>query len=332
MKKWIRPLGARARCRIIGLALAPLLGFPVVLSAQGTGAPPSNPQAAPQTAASAQPAAAVPGQTVAPPADLPSTKLPEFSVASIKPNKSGSNGVRLMFSQDGFKGDNAPLKFLIRVAFNVNDDQIVAEPDWAATSHFDIDAKVDSADLATLKNLSFEQRGEMIRQLLADRFGLKYHQETRDLAVYALVVAKGGPKIKQATPGDTYPNGFKGPDGKGGAGMMMNANGEVTAQGVEMSNLVRILSQQTGRTVIDKTGLTGKFDFTLKMPAMHGPTPMPHAKDGAAASGAEDAAPDDSGEASIFTDVEEQLGLKLESQKAPLPVYVIDHIEQPSEN
>ncbi|MGC2637586.1 MAG: TIGR03435 family protein [Acidobacteriaceae bacterium] len=332
MNNWIRLGCASARGRMIGFTLVALLGLPGVMSAQATAAPSPSAQAAPQAADRALPAATASGQTVVPPRDPASAKLPQFAVASIKPNKSGSNGVRLMFTPDGFKGDNVPLKFLIRTGFNVNDDQIESEPDWTAGSHFDIDARVDSGDVAELKNLSFEQRGEMIRQLLADRFGLKFHQETRDLPVYALVVAKGGPKIRQATAGDTYPNGFKGPDGKGATGMMMmNADGELTAQGVGMSNLVRILSQQTGRSVVDKTGLTGKYDFTLKMPAMHGPTPMPHPKDGAA-SGADDAAPDDSGEASIFTDVEEQLGLKLESQKAPLPVYVIDHIEQPSDN
>lgn len=300
-------------------------------------------QAAPATAGTAAPSQAAPpaGQTA--PAQAPSSaaadpapaaapaKIPVFAVASIKPDKSGSNGVRLMFGPDGFSSSNVPLKFLIREAFGVNDDQISGEPDWAGVTNFDIDAKVDSSDVAAMKNLTFDQRRQMVLALLVDRFGLKYHQETKELSVYALVVAKGGPKLQAAKPGDTYPNGFKGPDGKGAAGMIRMSDGELTAQAVEISNLVRILSQQTGRTVIDKTGLTGKFDFTLKLPTMHGPMPMPHPKDGATPGG-DDASPDDTGEASIFTDVEEQLGLKLESQKAPLAVYVIDHIEQPSEN
>jgi len=215
----------------------------------------------------------------------------------------------------------------------VNEDQISGEPDWTDSERFDIDAKVDGSDVAAMKNMTFEQRQEMVRQLLTDRFGMKYHQETKDLPVYALVVAKGGPKIHPAKPGDTYPNGLKGPDGKtGGAGMMMmNGSGQLTGQGVELTTLTRILSQRLGRTVIDRTGLTGNFDFTLQLPAMRGPMAMPRAKDGGAP-GADDAPPDDSAEPSIFTDVEDQLGLKLDSQKAPLPVYVIDHIEQPSEN
>lgn len=284
--------------------------------------------------AQAAPAPPAPGATAGgtPAASAAPAKVPEFAVASIKPDKSGSNGVRIMFGTDGFTATNIPVKFLIREALGVNDDQISGEPDWVGGTSFDIDAKVDGADVAAMKDLSFDQRREMVLALLVDRFGLKYHQETKELPVYALVVAKGGPKIHAAKPGDTYPNGLKGPDGKSGAGMMMmNGDGQLTAQGVAVANLVRMLSQRTGRTVIDKTGLTGNYDFTLQLPAMHGPMPMPHPKDGAAP-GAEDGASDDSGEASIFTDVEDQLGLKLESQKAPLPVYVIDHIEQPSEN
>ncbi|HEX4006395.1 MAG TPA: TIGR03435 family protein [Acidobacteriaceae bacterium] len=260
------------------------------------------------------------------------SKLPEFAVASIKPDKSGTMGVRLMFGPDGFTGTNIPLKLLIREAYGVNDDQISGAPDWTDTTRFDIDAKVDSADVAAMKDLTFDQRKQMVAALLVDRFALKIHTETKDLPVYALVIGKGGSKLHAAKPGDTYPNGLKGPDGEhGGAGMIMfNASGQLTAQGVPLSNLLRILSQQTGRTVVDKTGLTGNFDFTLQLPPMHGPMAMPHAP-GDKPPGADEGADDNTGP-SIFTAVEDQLGLKLESQKAPLPLIVIDHVEQPSEN
>ncbi len=273
------------------------------------------------------------------PTDPAAAKVPEFAVASIKLDKSGTNMVRTMFGPDGFSVTNAPLKLLIREAFDVNDDQIEGEPAWAGSSRFDIDAKVDPADVPALKNLTFDQRKQMVRALLEDRFALKTHEETKDLPVYVLVIAKGGSKLHEAKPGDTYPNGLKGPDGKpGAAGMMMfNADGQLTGQGVELSALTRILSQQTGHTVIDKTGLTTKYDFTLQLPARRGPIPPPPPPGGAPAAGGGgpatggDDGTDDSGP-SIFTALEEQLGLKLESQKAPLPLIVIDHIEQPSAN
>jgi uncharacterized protein (TIGR03435 family) len=262
---------------------------------------------------------------------VPADKVPEFAVASIKPDKSGSGGVRIMFGPDGFSATNIPLKLLIREAFSVNDDQISGLPDWTGSSMFDIDAKVDSADLGVMDKLTLDQRKQMMRTLLTQRFGLKTHQETKDLPVYALVVSKSGSKLHEAKPGDTYPNGMKMPDGKtGGQGMIMfNPQGQLTAQGVPISDLTRILSGQTQRTVVDKTGLTGIYDFTLQMPPRKGPIPMPKpASDGPPAGGdeAEDTGP------SIFTTLQDQLGLKLESQKAPLPVIVIDHVEQPSEN
>ncbi|MGD0368609.1 MAG: M56 and DUF3738 domain-containing protein [Acidobacteriaceae bacterium] len=264
--------------------------------------------------------------------DPAAAKVPEFAVASIKPDKSGTNMFRIMFGPDGFTATNVPLKHLIREAFSVNDDQIAGEPAWVSSTSFDVDAKVDSADVPAMKNLTFDQRRQMIRSLLADRFALKTHEETKELPVYMLVIAKGGPKLHEAKPGDTYPNGLNGPDGQhGGAGMMMfNASGQITAQGVLMSNLTRLLSQQTGRTVIDKTGLMGKYDFTLQMPPMKGPMPMPPAAGNGPAGG--DDGGDDSSGPSIFTALQEQLGLKLDSQKAPLPLIVIDHIEQPSAN
>jgi len=313
----------RQRCiQISGLMLAFLAGASGLAAAQ-TSTPPPPPASGQAAATPASPRAT---------ASTPPDKVPEFAVASIKPNKSGSMGVRIMFGNDGFSATNTPLKLMIREAYGVNDDQIAGAPAWTDSARFDIDAKVDGADVATMKNLSFDQRKQMICSLLTDRFGLKTHTETKDLPVYALVIGKGGSKLQQAKPGDTYPNGLKGPDGQhGGAGMMMfNGNGQLTAQGVPISNLVRMLSQQTGRTVIDKTGLTGDYDFTLQLPPMKGPIPMPHAA-GDAPAGADDAADDSSGP-SIFTALQDQLGLKLESQRAPLPLIVIDHVEQPSEN
>lgn len=173
----------------------------------------------------------------------------------------------------------------------------------------------------------------MIQSLLADRFKLKVSHSTRELPVYALVVAKTGPKLHDAKPGDTYPNGIKGPDGRpvGGAGMMRMRPGQLIGQGFSIASLAGLLSQQLGRTVMDQTGLKGNYDFTLQWTSDQRPVAMPAGPVGVS-SGADGVPPSDSSGPSIFTALQEQLGLKLESTKGPVDIIVIDHIERPSEN
>jgi uncharacterized protein (TIGR03435 family) len=122
----------------------------------------------------------------------------------------------------------------------------------------------DNTDVVELTRLSLDERRAMLQPLLTDRFKLAIHRETRELPIYALVVVKMGPKLKEAKPGDTYPNGIKGPDGLPHAGIMSWERGRLEAQGVSMTSLVRPLSRVLGRTVLDKTGLTGKYDFALE--------------------------------------------------------------------
>ncbi len=258
--------------------------------------------------------AAVPGgaapQTASP---------PSYDVASIKPSKA-PEGSTLLFRTGAFTAKGMTLKSLIKEAYGIEDDQISGAPKWVGSQTYDIEAKVDGADAATLEKLSEDQFKLMFQSFLRDRFQLKVHWETKELPVLALVVAKGGPKLQQAKPGDTYPDGLKGPDGKpaGHAGMMMWGRGRLTGQGVPIGNLVPPLTQELGRIVQDKTGLTGKYDIELRWTT-------------------DDAAPDsrsasDSPGPSIFTAMQEQLGLKLESQKAPVQVLLIDHVEQPPPN
>ena len=161
------------------------------------------------------------------------------------------------------------------------------------------------------------QRRLMMQAMLADRFKLKVHHETKELPMYSLVIAKGGFKLKEADPNDTYPNGVKGPDGVGHSGMMMFLNGVLKAQGVPISNLANSLSLQVHRLVVDKTGLTGKYDFSLAWTA-DGVTP----DNGLGA----ETWP------SLFTALQEQLGLKLEPTKGMVDTIVVDHVEMPSEN
>jgi uncharacterized protein (TIGR03435 family) len=194
---------------------------------------------------------------------------------------------------------------------------------------------MDSSVADAIRKLDPEQRKDarqqMTQALLADRFKLSIHRETKELPVYALVVAKNGPKLQEAKPDATYSNGLKGPDGVARKGVMRMGLGEVTGQGLSISSFARLLSQQLGRTVIDKTGLTANYDFTLHWTPEEGEGQL-FKGTGLAPQGADSAAPAESSGPSLFSAIQEQLGLKLESQKGPVEIIVIDHVEKPSQN
>ena len=260
-----------------------------------------------------------------------------YEVASIKPNKSGDNRIRLMVTPDSLSATGATPQMLIVSAYGIQDDhQISGAPDWLQSERYDIEAKMDSAIADELRKIDSDDqrraaRQHMLQALLADRFKLTIHRESKELPIYTLVIAKGGPKLPEAKPGDTYPNGFKGPEGRPGTGMMRGRDGHVTGQGVPLANLVGMLSRQLGRTVIDKTGLAGKYDFTLQWTPDESQGPMFKGADGGP-QGSNSVAPPESAGPSLFTAIQEQLGLKLESQKGPVEIIVIDHVEKPSEN
>jgi len=300
----------------------------------------------------------------------PQAQLPAFDVVSIKPHKDEGMRMRMGISMtpDGFVADGVPVFMLMHEAFRLSEDRILNEPEWVKSARFDINAKVAPEDAPRLKPLSMQQRAAMMLPVLEDRFGLKYHHETRELQVYTLVVAKGGPKMKEAAsaagdpPGSAKPGGGGelppplppagggGPEGGGavvrpgpGGGpggkpqMMMRMSPQgmtMEGRGTTMGGLVQMLSQQISATVVDKTGLVGSYDFTLTFmpdiamgmgPMMKGPGgPGPQADGGAQTQ--EPVGP------SIFTAVQEQLGLKLVAQKTAVDVVVVDHIEQPTEN
>jgi uncharacterized protein (TIGR03435 family) len=258
-----------------------------------------------------------------------------YDVASIKPNKSGTNMVRLMLTPDGLSETNGTLQMLINAAYGVENNQISGAPNWVNTESYDIEAKMDSSTAEELRKLSEDERRterqRMLQALLAERFKLTVRRESKELPIYALVVAKDGPNLQEAKPGDTYPNGIKGPDGQPGAGMMMMGREGLTAQGIPIANLVRHLSRVLGRKVVDKTGLTGKYDFTLKWTPDQSQSAMLRGPEGGQPGTGSAAAPEAS-EPSIFTALQEQLGLKLDSQKGPVEILIIDHVEKPSEN
>jgi uncharacterized protein (TIGR03435 family) len=298
--------------------------------------------------------------------------LPKFDVASIKPHKDEPNGMmRIGFgvTPDGARADGVPLQMIVTQAFGVSRDRILNEPDWVKSTRYDMEAKVSPEDAPKLKGLTQRQRGVMLLPVLEDRFGLKFHHETRELNVYTLVVAKGGPKLKTAQPdqaedGPPGGNGDRGPmtarpdhggpplGGKPGDGgpmpapragqsfMRMSPQG-MTLEGrsVPIGTMVEFLSRELGATVIDKTGLADKYDYTLNFISENrgfgfGPPPPPPPSapsDGPAPSGSPESAPADT-PPSLVDAVQQQLGLKLVQQKEPVDVIVIDHIEQPSAN
>jgi uncharacterized protein (TIGR03435 family) len=151
------------------------------------------------------------------PATVAGDKAAVYDVASIRPRSSSRGMVSWGFLADGFTAKNVTLQMLIHWAYGVEDYQVSGAVKWLNTEYFDVEAKVDSSTTEKLRKLTSEQRGveqqPMLQALLAGRFQLKLHRETKELPVYALIVAKDGPKIQEAKPGDTYPNGIKGIDG-----------------------------------------------------------------------------------------------------------------------
>ena len=259
-----------------------------------------------------------------------------FEVASVKANKSGDGRVMMMMPPTGrISATNIPVMLLLRQAYNVQPFQIIGAPSWLASDRFDIAAKAPDGT-------SPELYRPMMRNLLADRFKLKAHMETREMPTYALILARadgklgpnlaltkvdceaiargrraGGPPPAPPQPGERMECGF------------MIGLGNINAGGMPMVELARSLSQFVNRIVVDKTGLNGKFDFQLTYtPEGRG---FPGLPAGAPPIGVE-APPADPNGASLFTALQEQLGLKLDSQKGPVDVLVIDSIEQPTED
>jgi uncharacterized protein (TIGR03435 family) len=266
-----------------------------------------------------------------------SASAPSFEAASIKPTKSGTPGLfRISLEPGGrFVANGVNVSTLIQIAYNVKENQISGAPSWFNSDRFDIQAKPDDAAAAEMQKLPLEQRGEQSRQmlqsLLADRFKLKLGHETKELSVYLLTVAKNGPRFHEsATPNHQGAAG----SGPPRAGIMMNGRGQLTVTDAKLEMFANVLSHQLGRIVLDKTGLSGKYDFTLHWtpgpnegPMMPGPGPGPDRE----GPGGAPPPPEQSGP-SLFTALQEQLGLKLESQKAPVDILVVEHVERPSEN
>jgi uncharacterized protein (TIGR03435 family) len=250
---------------------------------------------------------------------------PQFEVASIKPNHSADGRSTFMMAPGGrMVATNVPVKMLILMAFELRDNQLSGLPGWADSDRFDITAKPEDGS-----GIKPDDTHAMIRALLMDRFKLTFHKETKEMPIFALVAGKGGSKLAPSKGNADFDDeassrATSGPGRGRGQGVRIT-RGEINGQNVTVDMLTDQLSRIVGRSVIDQTGLKGSYDFTLKyLPDT--PAPLGRGPESS------DAAPSDSQMPSIFAAVQEQLGLKLEAQRGPVDMYIVDRLEKPSEN
>jgi len=251
---------------------------------------------------------------------------PKFTTVSIKPHASDGTGPIMskfmMSPADGsFSGINVSPHELLQLAYRLQDSQLVGEPDWFKSAKYDISATADNATAEEVRKHSTGHRNpigeQLLQQLLVDHFNVTLHQESRDLPVYDLAIADGGPKLQQ----------------KGQAvGMMQMGIGELISQGTPLDLLTFSLSQYLGRTVVDKTGLQGNYAFSLRwtpdgdeMARIRATGLPPELVKPSQPAQTEPAAP-------LATALEQQLGLKIESATERVPILIIDHAEQPAAN
>ena len=248
--------------------------------------------------------------------------LPEFEVASIKPSAPDS-GLKVNFAPGGkLYITNATLRFLIKIAYDIGDDQLAGGPKWMESKRFDVAAIPDIPVGGDPKNMAPDQilvfhkpTRLRLQRLLADRFQLELRKESTPMPVFDLVVAKGGQRKLTVT--------------RSIGGPQLNAdpaNGELNAVGVDMATLAKFLSEgQTGRPVVDMTGLKDKYDFRLNWSPDTGLNALP-------ADSAAIQQPLDAGGISIFAALKQQLGLKLEARTNSADRLVVLHAELPSAN
>jgi uncharacterized protein (TIGR03435 family) len=243
-----------------------------------------------------------------------STDTPTFDVASVHlsvPSPDGHHHIWNDIHESHFRTGNLSIRDLIQYAYNLPKSQIVGGPGWLDSAMYDIDAKSSPEQDARLKAMldadAALQKRLMVRELLKERFSLATHEETRVLPVYNMVLAKGGAKFQLSDhSGTTIDTG----------------RSRIHVQGSDdtIGLLARELAHSQGRVVVNKTGLTGRYDLTLRWTPDDASTPLLNGE------------PDPNAPPGLFTAIQDQLGLKLESCKGPVPVLVIDHIEPSSAN
>ena len=240
---------------------------------------------------------------------------PAFDVASVKPSQSTDYWDSVAPMKNGrFSARHVTAKLLLGIAYRIDATRISGGPQWLDSDRFDVEAKCDGQPPD--KDLAL-----MLQSLLADRFHLKAHSETKVVSTYALVVVHGGPKIQPVEHRDCPA------DGKPAAGYtgVRFAGRGLTAEYVSIANLARYLAGMSGTSVSDETGLTGAYDFTLAW--------IRDAEESAGAPGGP--APAERGGTSmdwIFSALPQQLGLRLEPRKTSAEMLVVDGIDKPSAN
>jgi uncharacterized protein (TIGR03435 family) len=237
--------------------------------------------------------------------NLTGEAMPPFKITSNPPGK----GVGVMFSDKEFRATNITLHMLLHHAYGLQEGQIEGGPDWLNSDRFDVDVKFNESPL--VEGAGVDVRGLRrlsLQSLFNDRFKLAVHQESRNLSVYILTVDSDHPKLQEAKPGDTYPSGVKRSSDwhVQGPGLWGPGDGQLVGQGVPIQYLLPVLSEKLGGGVIlDKTGLTGKYDFKLQIPPEGASFP-----------------------AALATAVQDQLGLKLMPRTAPMEVLLVDRAEK----
>jgi uncharacterized protein (TIGR03435 family) len=238
---------------------------------------------------------------------------PGMEVATIKPSQPGRQGKGFGFNGTHFRTFNTNVNDLIAVAYGMHAKQIIGAPDWLGTDLFDIDGVPNVPGRPNIK-----QMGLILQKLLADRFALKFHHEQRELSVYAIQVGSGGPKMKETAAGPNDQQGF----GFRGLGDLIVTNMSMKEFATWMQSSVM------DKPVVDQTGLTAKYDFTLKWT----PDDSQFAQFRGAVTPPPAAGDNPNAPPSLYTAMQEQLGLKFSATKAMDDVIVIDHIEKPSPN
>ncbi len=241
---------------------------------------------------------------------MPADANPVFEVATIKPSQPGTPGKGFGVRGRHFSTKNTSVSDIITFAYGVHARQITGGPVWLETDKYDLDAQPDGEGQPNDK-----QWKTMVQKLLADRYKLTFHRDKKELSVYAIVVGKTGPKL---TKSDGDPNGLP--------ALFFRRLGMLPARNATMADFAGLMQAAVlDRPVVDQTGLPGRYDFTLtwtpdefQFGGLRADAPPPPANT--------DAPPD------LFTAMQQQLGLKFDSVKAPAEVLVIDHVEKPSEN
>jgi uncharacterized protein (TIGR03435 family) len=235
--------------------------------------------------------------------------VPGYEVATIKSASPDERGMGFTLRGRHFATINTTTKDLIMMGYSLQEKQVIGGPDWMATDHYDLDVLPDAEGLP-----SIDQSRAIVRKILADRFGLKFHEDSRELSVYVLTVAKTGAKFSKS-----------GSDPNSPPGLGFRAPGRMMVRNATMAEFAQVMEGVMDRPVLDQTGLKDRYDFQLNW------TPdesqfggrVPPQQQG---SDSADAPPP------LFTAIQEQIGLKMDATKAPAKVMVIDGLEKPSAN